>query len=941
MRVGYVHAARQSLSLLTLLVGALNAQTPPSAPIPLPLPEHPRPDFERAEWLNLNGRWRFAFDPGNQGIRFGWTTGDLPGTREILVPFSWGAPLSGVPDSAHIGWYSRSITVPDAWRGRRVFVVFGASDWHTTAWLDGKQLGEHQGGYTPFSFELTSFLQSGQPQRLVVRVDDTPHPFKLEGKQGYGKARGMWQTIYLEARGGDPLQSVHFTPRPDLAGVRVDVGLLEPAPRELTLRLTFTNREGQPIVSRRIAPGTTTAYIEVPLPNAHRWSLDDPFLHDVVVSVAGSGTAEDRVRTYFGMRTIGVVDLPGTAYPYVAINGTPVFLQLALDQAYHPEGYYTFPTDSVLREEILRARQIGLNGLREHIKIEAPRKLYWADRLGVLIMADVPNWWGPPDSAAFREHEVALRGMIERDYNHPAVFSWVLFNETWGLTTTEADRNSYLPETQRRVTGIYRLAKSLDSTRLVEDNSVCCRRGHTETDLNSWHEYLPGWRWEAHVQRLSDSTLPGSPWNFESPWRQARQPMLNSEFGNVWGYEGSTGDVDWSWDYHRAIDAFRRHAKVAGWLYTEHHDVINEWNGYWRFDRSWKDTGLGGLVDGMTLRDLHAPLYIAVGDPELSRSVRPGERVDLRLYASFLTGSTALGDSLTLRAELRGWNTLGEERTYGSYTRRVPYRPWMSDALAPLAITMPNEPAVLVLAVHLEDASGTVLQRNFTTFVVEGDAPVAAVLADGRRVRVAHVPVTAVRDVHWTLKQWTVLDDRKLNGAGSGFFEYAIPWPVGLDVNDVTAATFLVEASAKRLNGKDRDSTAASNQDYMRGGGFHDPSRNPNSYPMTGTVPFPSAVTVRVNGQLAGRWELADDPADSRGILSWHAQPHDGHLYEAGSYGQLLRVPIPVGAIQEGARSGELIVRLEVDPALPGGLALYGARFGRYPMDPTVLFVLH
>ena len=111
--------------------------------------------------------------------------------------------------------------------------------------------------------------------------------------------------------------------------------------------------------------------------------------------------------------------------------------------------------------------------------------------------------------------------------------------------------------------------------------------------------------------------------------------MINSEFGNVWGYEGSTGDVDWSWDYHRAIDAFRRHPKLAGWLYTEHHDVINEWNGYWRFDRSWKETGLGDFVDGMTLRDLHAPLYVAVGDPELSRAARPGER-DRRAVVCFV-----------------------------------------------------------------------------------------------------------------------------------------------------------------------------------------------------------------------------------------------------------------------------------------------------------------
>ena len=921
--------------VLVLLVAVARA-----APDSIPLPEHPRPDFARAQWLNLNGRWRFAFDPQNSGEREGWPSRGLPAGREIVVPFSWGAPLSGVPDSADIGWYARAITIPDTWHGRRVFLVFGASDWKTTAWLDGQRLGEHQGGYTPFSFELPH-ARPGESRRLVVRVDDTPHAFKLEGKQGYGKARGMWQTVYLEARGSDPLEFVHFTPHADLSGVAIDVRLLEPAPRAVTLRLAFTNRAGGggPVVTHRIPRGARTAHLDVPLPQARRWTLDDPFLHEVSVSVSGKGLAEDRVQSYFGMRTIGVVDVPGTTNRYVALNGTPVYLQLALDQAYHPQGYYTFPSDSVLRDEILRARAIGLNGLREHVKIEAPRKLYWADRLGVLIMADVPNWWGPPDSAAFREHNVALRGMIARDYNHPSVFAWVLFNETWGLETKVDGRDRYLPATERRVARDYRLAKSLDPTRLVEDNSVCCGSGHTETDLNTWHDYLLGWRWDAHDQRLSDSTFPGSTWNFRAPWRQARQPMCNSEFGNVWGYEGSTGDVDWSWDYHRAIDAFRRHPKVCGWLYTEHHDVINEWNGYWRYDRSWKETGFGDIVPGMSLRDLHAPLYIAVGDPELSRTVRPGERVDVPLYASFLTGR-AFGDSLTLRTELYGWNALGERRTWDTAVTRVPYRPWMSRALPPLALTMPNEPATLVLATRLVDAKDSVLQRNFTTFIVEGDAPTVATLLDGRKVRVARVPATAVRDAHWTLKQWSVLDDHKLNGAGSGYFEYRIPWPAGLDTNDVASATFLVEASAKRLNGKDRDSTAADNSDYMRGGGFHDPSRNPNSYPMTGSRPFRSTVTVRVNGELADRWELPDDPADSRGILSWYAQPHDGHLYEAGSYGELLRVPIPAAALRAGARTGAMIVRLDVDAVLPGGLAIYGARFGRYPVDPSVLFVL-
>ncbi|MCC7053251.1 MAG: hypothetical protein IT355_08265 [Gemmatimonadaceae bacterium] len=922
---------------MMLSAGSLAAQRPATATIPLP--EHPRPDFERAEWANLNGQWQFAFDPQDRGESAGWTRDTLPGPRTITVPFSWGSALSGVPDSASIGWYSRDVTIPESWNGKRVFVVFGASDWTTTAWVDDVRLGEHRGGYTPFSFELTGAARTAGVKRITVRVDDSPHPFKLEGKQGYGQARGMWQTVYLEARGADPVEAVHYTPRSDLAGVGVNVRLREPAPRDLQLTLAFTNRAGQAPVVQRVKKGATQAHVDVPMANARRWSLDDPFLHTVTVSVTGEGMVEDKVQTYFGMRIVSVVNLPGTEHPYVALNGVPVYLQIALDQAYHPDGFYTFPTDSVLRNEILLARQIGLNALREHIKIEAPRKLYWADRLGVLIMADVPNWWGQPDSAAFGEHEVAMRGMMDRDYNHPSVFSYVLFNETWGLRTKAGTEERYLPATQRKVAAVYRLAKGLDPTRLIEDNSICCGAGHTETDLNTWHEYLPGWRWAAFDKVISDSTYPGSPHHFETGWVQGRQPMLNSEFGNVWGYTGSTGDVDWSWDYKRAVDAFRRHPKIAGWLYTEHHDVINEWNGYWRFDRTWKETGFGDLVPGMTLRDLHAPLYIAVGDSLLAREVTAGASVEVPLYASFLTPATTFGDSLTVRGELRGWSTFGEQRTYGSHVMRIAYRPWMSGALPPMRVTMPGEPGVFVLAVRLEDAAGTVLHRNFTTYVVGGAAPTSGVLADGSRVRAARTAATAPASSQWSQKTWAVLG-AKQNGAGSGHVEYRIAWPAGLSVGEVASATFLVEASAKRMNGKDRDATAQGDGDYMRGGGLQDRSLNRNSYPQTSAHKHPSAVTVRVNGTVAGQRELSDDPADSRGILSWHAQPFDRTLSEAGSYGELLRMPLSAAQLADAAATGAFTIRMDVSDALPGGLAIYGAKFGRYPIDPTILFVL-
>src|SRR3954469_3909264 len=244
------------LLCLTLTAAAAGAQAPRGDWIPLP--EHPRPDFHRAEWRNLNGRWRFAFDARDAGERAGWPGAGLPAGHEIIVPFSWGAPLSGVPDSAAIGWYARTISVPNAWRGRRVFLVFGASDWRTSAWLDGVKLGDHQGGYTPFSFELTPRLTFAG-QRLTIRVDDTPHPFKLEGKQGYGQAKGIWQTVYLEARGTTPLQSVHFTPDIDRNVVGVDVRLLEPAPAPVAVRVDITNRADKPSATRTIARGSDRA----------------------------------------------------------------------------------------------------------------------------------------------------------------------------------------------------------------------------------------------------------------------------------------------------------------------------------------------------------------------------------------------------------------------------------------------------------------------------------------------------------------------------------------------------------------------------------------------------------------------------------------------------------------------------------------------------------
>jgi hypothetical protein len=938
---------RRRSAPLTLLAGLVLAA--PLAAAEIPLPEHPRPDFERAEWVNLNGEWSFRFDPTGGGEAERWFDAPLSSfPARIRVPYPWGSPLSGVRDEADVAWYARTIQVPAAWAGKRVFLVVGASDWRTAGWLDGQPVGTNQGGYTPFEMELTKVARPGADQRLVLRVDDAPRPFKLEGKQGYGKARGIWQTAYLEARPAVYVDSFEVHPSLELKRVEVRVRLSDPAPAGATLALRVPTGEGaNPSFAQAraaLAAGEREATLTLPLGETLRaWSLEDPYLYDLAVILA-SGGAEDRVKGYFGLRSIGTGPLPGLGHAYVTLNGRPVYLQMTLDQSWNPAGYWNWPTDEAIREEVLIARRLGLNAIRAHVKVEVPRKLYWADRLGILVMADVPNSWGEPDEAMRREWETAFRGMVRRDFNHPAVFSWVLFNEQWGLLSKEGSGSDgrYRPDTQEWVGTRYDMAKRLDPTRLVEDNSPCCGGGHVRTDLNSWHMYLPGWRWKETLDEAEAKTFAGSTWNYVGGRKQDGDPMVNSECGNVWGYEGSTGDVDWSFEYHAMIDEFRRHPKVAGWLYTEHHDVVNEWNGYVRADRTPKETGLGDLVPGMTLADLHAPLYVAVGAYPAT-AAKPGERVAVPLWASFLSDRAA-SPELRLRFSLAGTDDLGRPREWWRGERQVPFAPWTSRALEPVTVTMPDRPSVAILRVSLEDATGRVLHRNFTTFVV-GDGPPAAdesATVDGQSLRVLRAPASRPAAGEWTVRRWDAMDGKKQNGAGSGYFEYRLAWPGSTRAEDVAGATFVAELGAKELFGKDRPQGAAVEGDFMRGRGTHDPGLNRNAYPMTDTRLHPSAVRVRVNGAVAGAFDLPDDPADHRGVVSWLAQKREAKptLSEAGSYGYLVSATVPASALAEAARTGELVVRLEVDEALPGGLAVYGSGSGRYAIDPTVVLTL-
>ncbi len=929
-------------------VAAIAATAAAQSPV-IPLPEHPRPDFERPDWVNLNGIWQFTFDP-----TLGQTAAEADATvtldRQITVPFGWGSPLSGVSNEADRGYYARDIFVPRAWRGRRIFLVIGACDWQTEIYLNGRHIASHQGGYTPFEVEITWNLTGFDdvPQHLVIIADDTPSDQRLSGKQGYGDVRGIWQTPYLEARGETFISFVHFQPYPQNELVRVEVGVSQPLASGEAIRLHFPGGEeaDYTFTPSRANRRDTILHFHLPLHNQHLWDLDDPYLYQVDVALTRERKTADLVRTYFGQRSIAVDTLPGTNFPYVTLNGRPIYLQLTLDQSYNPEGYYTYPSDSAMRRDIEISKQLGLNGNRIHIKAEQPRKLYWADRLGLLIMQDTPNWWADDNPLGREDWERCLRGQIRRDFNHPSIFAWVNFNETWGLfSTRKADgMRRYHWTTQQWVEDMYHLTKQLDPTRLVEDNSPC-NHDHVITDLNSWHAYLPGYRWNETLDLACAKTYEGSLWNYigEGDNRQdASEPMFNSECGNVWGYKGATGDIDITWDYHQMINAFRRHPKCAGWTYTEHHDVINEWNGYVRYDRSPKVDGLDAFVPGMSMRDFHSLCYLVPECP-LFQDASPAATITIPRYLSIMTDRNP--DGLMLETSIAGWNDLGEpvaEEVIELLS--LTFQPYANQPIQPVTLTTPQRNGLYVVRFILRDGQGNLLHRNFTLLRVTGGTTAASL--PGHHVR-TFAPF-AYTKAAWSDGTSLAMDGNKVNGFGSGFFEYQVTIPDDIRPKQLRRATLIFEASAKRIGGKDRHDATSESGDFMRGQGILDPSALPNSYPQTDLQTEPSQLEVSIDGRPLASITLPDDPADHRGALSWHAQfthdlttsqphdlttsqPHDlTTLEEAGSYGYLQQVSIPTRLIKSGRT---LTIRFRAD----AGLALYGSTTGRFPLNPTIL----
>jgi len=564
-----------------------------------PRPEYPRPDFERAAWLSLNGSWEFEFDDRNAGLSEKWYSRKTALQKSIAVPYCFQSRLSGIGDTSFhdVVWYRRSFTAPQAWKGRHVRLNFGAVDYRSQVWVNGEEVGSHEGGQTPFSFDITSRLAPGGENVVVVRAEDPSTDRSIpRGKQywepksasiWYTRTSGIWQPVWLEAVPDPYLQSAVIRPNIDEGSAVISVRLSRLLP-DLRLRVRVDYRdEFQAAAEARVAGEWNTVAIQ--LPAQRLWSPERPNLYDATLELYQGASLLDSVKTYFGQRKISTRD------GKVLLNNRPYFLKMVLDQGYWPESILTPPTDEAIQYDIRMTREFGFNGARKHQKVEDPRYLYWADRMGLLVSGEMAN------AQVFNEDYVERMtrewvDVVLRDISHPSIISWYPINESWGVPQVHSNRRQ-----QDHMRSLYYLTRSLDPSRLVVDNDGW---DHSEaTDLFTIHDYAPkGEILESHLAGLPEVVAkdrPGEPALLIEGGRYNNTPFVISEFGgiayrpqgetaksNQWGYSGvEPTEEAYLTRFDGLVKALRRLPGVAGYCYTQLTDVEQEINGLMTYDR--------------------------------------------------------------------------------------------------------------------------------------------------------------------------------------------------------------------------------------------------------------------------------------------------------------------------------------------------------------------
>lgn len=890
-----------------------------------PRPEHPRPDLHRGldqNWLNLNGPWDFRFDPQDEGESAGWSGGQTPFDRSILVPFcweahcAWGTESEGGNDNWYsrevylnpaevnrdnyrsaarhtIGWYRRTVDLADLPLpdGQRLFLHLGAADWHVKVWANGRLVGASDSGYVPVSFDLTDAL-CGEQLVLVIRVQDPQGTQdKPLGKQHswYATTSGIWQTVWLEVRPDRHLTGMQLTPQLSPAAVAARLALSCPA-EGLTVRVSLYDAEGRPAGAAAGAAGS----LELPVPIAGEprpWSPEDPHLYSVTAELLQGEQVLDTVYGYFGLREVSIEPLYDGGPNYVALNGEPIYLKGALDQSFNPWGVYTFPSEEQIIRDLQLAEESGFNFLRIHIKPEDPRFLYQADRRGMLIMFDLPNLGYEGYSPLGCERwEWTFRRIVERDYNHPCIFSWVLFNETWGLGghgyKEAADRHEW-------VKSMYRLAKRLDPSRPIEDNSPCLY-DHVLTDLNTWHFYINDYEQaREHIDNVVKQTYPGSEFNYVGGHKQADAPLLNSEYG---GIGAGAGDVDVSWCFKFLTDLLRKQEKVGGYIYTELQDIEWEHNGVYDYDRRPKEFGY-------RFADLQGPVYLGFDCPP-AQTVACGATLQLPVFLA-RPGAAWTGGAVSYR--VTGHDALGNDLEVTSWTE-LPLPAALAADQTLVTLGLPVQAPGLPALLRVEARYGEGVCNWCYLEVRDEGLPPSETLPDGRLVLRKHAGSVEVSTAwHEAEVERGVVDleTHLFGGIESGHLDYLFTLPEDLDLAGVGGLTVLFEASSKRQGA-----------------------------PQTSEDKWPSDLHTFLNGVAVDVRTLADQPADSRGALS--------HFHGfRGRYGELVKIVLSaeqLAAVKAGG-GRELLLHLQVPRCSLNhrGLTTYSSRAGRYPCDITLL----
>lgn len=583
---------KQTIRTLILLV-ALVAQT--LTALAIPRAEYPRPQFERADWENLNGQWSYTFDFGKSGMnRHFYESKGFEGT--ITVPFCPESELSGVKYTDFIPamWYHRKIQIPASWNGKDIKLNFGGVDYFSAVYIDGKLVGRHWGGSSSFSFDITEFVKDGNEHDLVLRVeDDTRSGNQAKGKQSsnyysqgcdYTRTTGIWQTVWMEPVDRLGIKSAYIVPDLDRKQFVITPQFYSIANGQ-TIEVII--KDGNKVVSRNKQTTSTPLTINMPLKSVKTWSPENPFLYDIEMTVYDkNGNAVDKVNSYAGMRKIHIES------NQIFLNNEPYFLRLVLDQGFYPTGIWTAPTDADLKRDIEMSMAAGFNGARLHQKVFEERFHYWADRLGYLTWGEAASWGSNANNIeAARNFLSEWEEIVVRDRNHPSIIAWTPYNETWECP----DNSEAAMQHNRLLTDIYDLTHNLDY-RPVNDTSG---NYHVITDLWTVHNYEQDPVKFAEYFKLRDGKYPQLDTRREVA--PGNQPFLIDEYGgikwivgnqfaeNSWGYgQGPKTLEEFYQRLEQLTDVILAVPYCSGYCYTQLTDVEQEQNGIYNYDRTTK-----------------------------------------------------------------------------------------------------------------------------------------------------------------------------------------------------------------------------------------------------------------------------------------------------------------------------------------------------------------